>query len=56
MGSNQWRIEWFDTRWRYTAYAIRNSIMDLRFFQGRLIELFEDALTRPRIHKGAAEV
>ena len=45
--SNQWRLQWFKHRWMYNVHAFRNSIMDLRFFQGRMIELFEDALTRP---------
>lgn len=43
-----WRIQWFAAHWNY---ACRNgcvhSIMELRFFQGQMIELLEEALTRP---------
>lgn len=47
--NNNVRLTWFNSHWiRYSHFAkAQSSIMAIRLQQGALIEMFEDALTRP---------
>jgi len=52
---DRWRLNWFSTKWCSAVYGANcDTLAQAKALQSRLIETFEDALTRPFGHRNGS--